>query len=83
MKVRSTVGAGDSMVGAMAEIRYKLEINTDDSEEPNSILEINGSKLLRWGLSASCATLMKAGTELGQKSAIKKYYPNISIRELS
>lgn len=70
VQVRSTVGAGDSMVGAIA---------AKDSQDPGRPLE----DLLRWGLAAACATLTEKGMKLGSARAISKYYPQVKIRKLA
>jgi 1-phosphofructokinase family hexose kinase len=56
IKVRSTVGAGDSMVGAI--ISQLIHGNSDPEE------------LLHWGLGAAAATLSQQGTNLGTKKQI-------------
>ena len=67
VKIYSTVGAGDSMVGAMA--HAYLQHGRSES-------------LLRWGLAASCATLVNKGLTMGTKSSIKKYYRLIKVQEI-
>ena len=69
VKVLSTVGAGDSMVGAMA---TRIAINKDYSIE----------ELLRLGLAAACATLTNEGMVLGSNKMIKDYLPRIFIKRL-
>jgi fructose-1-phosphate kinase PfkB-like protein len=66
--VRSTVGAGDSMVGAMVAQLYKGE---RDPQE-----------LLRWGLAASAATLSTRGTTLGDPAEIKRLYKKTRVQRL-
>lgn len=70
LSVRSTVGAGDSMVGAMATL---LALN------PKTSL----SDLLKIGLAASCATLSEPGMTLGSKEAIREFIPKIKVRNLT
>ena len=70
VKIYSTVGAGDSMVGAMARM---LEKNPETSLE----------KLLQWGLAASCATLTEKGLTLGSRKNIQKYLPDIELKNIS
>lgn len=60
VKIRSTVGAGDSMVGAIVAQFYNGNAKMDE--------------VLRWGLAAAAATLSETGTKLGQASKIKKLY---------
>ena len=69
VKILSTVGAGDSMVGAMA---TKLAANKDVQVE----------ELLRLGLAASCATLTNEGMVLGSKQMITKYLSRILIKRI-
>ena len=82
VKVRSTVGAGDSMVGAIsAELwKYRNKIKEKNIEIN---LDEHGSDLLRWGLAAACATLVKPGMAFGDKQSILKYYSRIYIEELA
>lgn len=70
VQVRSTVGAGDSMVGAIV-AKY--------SQDPRRPLE----ELLRWGLAAACATLTEKGMKLGSRRAILKYYPQVKTHKLA
>lgn len=69
VKIRSTVGAGDSMVGAIA---HEL------SKNPFTTLD----KLLREGLAASCATLSEEGMVLGSRKSIQHLRKHIHIRQL-
>ena len=69
VKILSTVGAGDSMVGAMA---TRLAANKDAQIE----------ELLRLGLAASCATLTNEGMVLGSKQMITKYLSRILIKKI-
>ncbi|HXH73464.1 MAG TPA: 1-phosphofructokinase family hexose kinase [Bacteriovoracaceae bacterium] len=69
VKILSTVGAGDSMVGA---ISMRLDADPETSVE----------ELLRWGLASSCATLTEKGMVLGSKKSIVKYYPQIIMKNL-
>ncbi len=69
VKIRSTVGAGDSMVGAMASLW---------DSNPSASLE----ELLRLGLSASCATLTEPGLTLGSRKSILKYQSQIKLKKL-
>lgn len=65
IKIKSTVGAGDSMVGAMAaQLFGKNE---------------SGEELLRWGLAAAAATLSQSGTTLGSAGQIRKFYQKTSV----
>ncbi|MBC7384904.1 MAG: 1-phosphofructokinase family hexose kinase [Cryobacterium sp.] len=69
VKVRSTVGAGDSMVGAMAYLIQREKGLPAPSD------------LLRWGLAAACATLTVHGTQLGHADAVRSFLPQIEIQE--
>lgn len=69
VKIRSTVGAGDSMVGAMASLWER---------NPSASIE----ELLRLGLSASCATLTEPGLTLGSRKTILKYQSQMKLKKL-
>lgn len=69
IKINSTVGAGDSMVGAMA--REIFQNNPDPSD------------ILRWGLAASAATLLQKGTQLGNARDIEKLYKKITVLQIN
>lgn len=66
--IRSTVGAGDSMVGAMASLWSQRR-------------EVAAEELLRLGLAASCATLTEAGLTLGSKKAILNFMQQIILQK--
>jgi 1-phosphofructokinase family hexose kinase len=83
MKIKTTIGAGDSMVGAMCTRIYKnlLKISL-----PEPVIQFNVEEvgdILRWGLAAASATLTHSGTMLGNKKEIKKYYPQIKLSLIS
>jgi 1-phosphofructokinase family hexose kinase len=69
VKILSTVGAGDSMVGAMA---AQLASDSDSDIE----------ELLRQGLAASCATLIEEDMVLGSKKSMTRYRPKILIKKI-
>jgi 1-phosphofructokinase family hexose kinase len=69
VKIKSAVGAGDSMVGAMA---------AQLANDPACGID----ELLRMGLAAACATLIEDGLVLGSKQAIARYQPKIVIKEI-
>lgn len=69
VKIRSTVGAGDSMVGAIA---------AQLARDPDTPLD----DLLRYGLAASCATLTEEGMVLGSRKSIEAYRSKILISEI-
>jgi len=68
IKIRSSVGAGDSMVGAMVAQLYKGNVSVD--------------QILRWGLASAAATLGESGTMLGTASEINNLYRQIRIEKV-
>jgi fructose-1-phosphate kinase PfkB-like protein len=68
VKIRSTVGAGDSMVAAM------VSQFSQGNKSPEDIL--------RWGLAASAATLTETGTQLGSAALIKSLYKKTKVYEV-
>ncbi len=75
LSVRTTVGAGDSMVGAMSAVFSKYPPPIRDSANL-------GESLLRWGLAAAAATLVTPGTRLGEFKKMRFFYPKIHVRAL-
>ena len=69
IEIRSTVGAGDSMVAAMVAQIFK---NNKSQEQ-----------LLRWGLASSASTLMQSGTELGKASDIALLFNSTQVERVS
>ena len=69
VKIYSSVGAGDSMVGAMASLLKKNN-------------EVSGKDLMQIGLAASCATLTEKGLTLGSEKEIHKYLPQIFLKKI-
>lgn len=69
LSIKSTVGAGDSMVGAMASMLALV------SDAPLA-------DMLRTGLAASSASLSEPGLTLGSKKSIKSFISKIRIREI-
>lgn len=69
IRICTTVGAGDSMVGAMAACLQRFQ-------NPPADL------LLRWALAAAAATLMTPGTQLGKAPVIRRMLPKISITRI-
>jgi 1-phosphofructokinase family hexose kinase len=69
VQIKSTVGAGDSMVGAMPSL---WDLNP----------EASSGELLKWGLAASCATLVEPGLTLGDKKMMLKFRPQIYLQKL-
>lgn len=70
LKIRSTVGAGDSMVGAMLSL-WEND-GPSDSED-----------LLRIGLAAAGATLSQRGMKLGERKHILRLIGRVPIKHLS
>lgn len=68
VKIKSTVGAGDSMVGAMVAQIVQ-----------NKILPEN---MLRWGLAAAAATLAQKGTTLGSAKEIHRLYRQTTVKKV-
>ncbi|OFZ28324.1 MAG: hypothetical protein A2622_04270 [Bdellovibrionales bacterium RIFCSPHIGHO2_01_FULL_40_29] len=68
VKVKSTVGAGDSMVGAMA-AQFFLKNKSDHD-------------ILRWGLAAAAATLSHPGTAFGTGQEIQNLYKKTRVESL-
>jgi 6-phosphofructokinase 2 len=84
IKSRGSVGAGDSMVGAMAARFARAQITTpddlerlflDDQQRLNAALE----DAFRWGLAAGAATAEAEGTSLAEASRIKKLVAHVKI----
>lgn len=75
VKIRGHVGAGDSMVGAMAMALQK-------SGAINALQPDQGPNLLRLGLAAAAATLMEPGTRLGQRKNILRLYESTRVVEV-
>lgn len=65
VRIQSSVGAGDSMVGAMASEIFK---GSDSPEE-----------ILRWGLAGAAATLSNKGTHLGSAALIKALFKKTQV----
>lgn len=82
VKVRSSVGAGDSMVGAMCAVLNNWKIKTRHDEKFLTLLDERGDDLLRWGLAAACATLIVHGTQLGSPDDIERFAQQIRIQRL-
>lgn len=65
VKVKSSVGAGDSMVGAIVAQLYRENFA--------------GGDLLRWGLAGAAATLEQPGTAFGSASRIHRLYKSTKV----
>ena len=68
IKVKSTVGAGDSMVGAMVAQLFKKATSESD--------------VLRWGLAAAAATLAEPGTAFGRASEIRRLFTKTLVSKI-
>ncbi|MDD4975789.1 MAG: 1-phosphofructokinase family hexose kinase [Bacteriovorax sp.] len=68
IKIRSTVGAGDSMLGAMSAQLYKNNTSADD--------------ILRWGLASATASLAQPGTAFGSAKEIKHFYKMTTVKKI-
>lgn len=69
VKVKSSVGAGDSMVGAMvAQFYLKNQSEAD---------------ILRWGLAAAAATLTNPGTAFGSAQEIRRFYAKTKVTRIN
>ena len=62
--------------------RLRNKIQNAKIENIETVLETNGPDLLRWGLAAACATLVKPGMAMGNRDAILRYFPMIEIKEI-
>lgn len=69
VKIYSSVGAGDSMVGAMGSLLVKDK-------------KVSVKDLLQLGLAASCATLTEKGLTLGSKKEMLRYLPKIYLKKI-
>ena len=68
IEIRSTVGAGDSMVAAMMYQIFKGNFLGED--------------LLRWGLAGSAATLSQPGTILGSRAQIHRFLHQVRVKQV-
>jgi len=77
VKARTSVGAGDSMVGGMAAHfwRRKLHTGTDTDAQ----LAREAPLMLRWGLAAALASITAENTVLGKAREIKAFFKKIKV----
>jgi 1-phosphofructokinase family hexose kinase len=78
---KSSVGAGDSMVGAMMAQLFRSGVTTYDAAR--SIAPEVLEETLRWGQAAALATVVTPGTELGKAGGIQAFLPKISVQRLT
>ncbi|MBN20963.1 MAG: hypothetical protein CL678_06695 [Bdellovibrionaceae bacterium] len=81
VRVKTSVGAGDSMVGSMCAVLHQWKFKDRDDKGFYEAVNDKGGDLLRWGLAAACATLTVTGTQLGERADIEKYYSQIEIEK--
>jgi 1-phosphofructokinase family hexose kinase len=81
VKVRTTVGAGDSMVGAIASHLFTL-FKKKSSQRIENLSATEIGNLLRWGLASAAATLETHGTELGGAKKIREHFLRVKIKRL-
>lgn len=82
-EIRTTVGAGDSMVGAMCARLRQWDFVSRHDPRFTECLRNEGPGLLRWGLAAACATLSVAGTQLGKADDIRRFLSKIHVDQAS
>lgn len=76
---RGSVGAGDSMVGAMA--TRLLALNLCNPEAVDHAAEVSIRDVFTWGLAAGAATAEVEGTALGSATRIRALAPRVKIRK--
>lgn len=82
VKIRTTVGAGDSMVGAISARLWQWQMQSDFRQPIKNVPGEIASDLLRWGLASACATLTTHGTKLGDGKDIRNFYPKIDLKQV-
>jgi len=86
VRVKSTVGAGDSMVGAIAAGLLKNKFTYDEfynlkAQKPSN-REKQWEEILKQGMGAALATISLPGTALGKKKEILKFSKKIKVRSI-
>ncbi len=77
VKTRGSVGAGDSMVGAMVERLLQLDLLSPDRFEAATESQLHD--ILSWGAAAGAATAATEGTSLGSAALIQKLRKKVKI----
>jgi 6-phosphofructokinase 2 len=77
IKIKNTVGAGDSMVAGMTAILWRQKITVEVCNDDLLLPE-----LLRQGLAAAAATLATSGTELGDAKSMRKFSMKIAVKKI-
>lgn len=77
VKARGSVGAGDSMLGAISQGLSRAGLSSTELLERTS--EATILKIIRAGVSAGSATVMTEGTTLGKASVIRRLCTKVEI----
>lgn len=80
VRVRGSVGAGDSMVGAMAARLIAHELNTPEKIARAS--EVLLLEVFSWGLAAGTATAATTGTQLAPAALIRRLVRKVHIKKI-
>jgi 1-phosphofructokinase family hexose kinase len=75
---KSSVGAGDSMVGAMMAKLFELGIRTHKTASAISAEAME--QTLCWGQAAALATVITPGTQLGKAEGIEAFVAQITLK---
>jgi fructose-1-phosphate kinase PfkB-like protein len=75
VRKRGSVGAGDSMIGAIA-ATFAQETITQGEQRISAELLLEA---IKWGVAAGAATATTEGTMLGEANLIKKLYSKIAV----
>jgi 1-phosphofructokinase family hexose kinase len=78
---KSSVGAGDSMVGGIMAQLYRAGVT--HPEAARNIAPEVLQEALRWGQAAALATVVTPGTELGKAEGMAAFVPRIQVKPLS
>jgi len=82
VRAMSSVGAGDSMVGAMTAQIWKEKLISKTGLDLN-VLEAKAETVFRWGLAAAMATVITPGTQLGTRNQIEDFLHRIEITRIN